>query len=297
MRSLLICLRMSYSIDLQSNLARAADAIASADAVVIGAGAGMGVDSGLPDFRGAEGFWRAYPPYRALGVSFAEMANPATFERDPGLAWGFYGHRLAMYRDARPHRGYDLLLAWARGKPAGYGVFTSNVDGAFAAARFDPDRVVECHGSIHHLQCLDRCHAGLWPAGGVRVDVDLTTMRAVDPLPACPRCGGLARPNILMFGDGGWLHARTSAQEQRYEAWLESLAAGARVAVIECGAGRAIPTVRQHCEAVVRRRRGGGGATLVRINPTEADVPAGEVSIALGAAEALGRIEALMRLV
>ncbi len=63
---------------------RAADAIHGANAILIGAGAGMGVDSGLPDFRGNEGFWNAYPPFR--GKSFAEMANPQWFERDPALA-------------------------------------------------------------------------------------------------------------------------------------------------------------------------------------------------------------------
>jgi NAD-dependent SIR2 family protein deacetylase len=282
---------MTPPSDLESKLARAAAAIAAADALVITAGAGMGVDSGLPDFRGAEGFWRAYPPYRALGLSFAQMANPATFSRDPRLAWGFYGHRLALYRATRPHAGYELLLEWARSKPAGHGVFTSNVDGHFAAAGFDAAHVVECHGSIHHLQCAGQCHAGSWPAGGVTVSVDPVTMRAADPLPACPRCGGLARPNILMFGDAAWLEDRTGQQHRRYESWLSSLQPVARVTVIECGAGKAIPTVRLQSEAVARRRN----ATLIRINPTDPDVPPGQLSIPLGAGDALGRIDALMR--
>jgi NAD-dependent SIR2 family protein deacetylase len=282
---------MSTDRDLEANLARAAEAIEAADALVITAGAGMGVDSGLPDFRGPEGFWRAYPPYRALRLSFMELANPAAFASNPHLAWGFYGHRLSLYRATRPHRGYELLLKWARGKSAGYGVFTSNVDGHFAAAGFDAGRVYECHGSIHHLQCFERCLSEVWLADGVAVQVDPATMRASDPLPACPRCGGLARPNIKMFGDGGWIEDRTEDQFRRYRAWLKSLPAAARVAVIECGAGKAIPTVRYESEMIARRR----GATLIRINPTDADVLAGQVSITLGAGEALGRIEALIR--
>ena len=59
----------------------AAEAIATADALLIGAGAGMGVDSGLPDFRGDEGFWKAYPPLKKLGISFYEMADPIWFHR------------------------------------------------------------------------------------------------------------------------------------------------------------------------------------------------------------------------
>ena len=60
---------------------RAAEAIASSEALLITAGAGMSVDSGLPDFRGPEGFWRAYPPLQKLGLSFADMAQPHWFDK------------------------------------------------------------------------------------------------------------------------------------------------------------------------------------------------------------------------
>src|SRR4051794_11112220 len=98
---------------------RSAGVIAEADALVIGAGAGMGVDSGLPDFRGNDGFWRAYPPYAKLGLGFSSLANPRWFRDDPGLAWGFYGHRLNLYRRTRPHPGFALLRAWAERRPRG----------------------------------------------------------------------------------------------------------------------------------------------------------------------------------
>ena len=78
---------------------------------------------------------------------------------------------------------------------------------------------MECHGSIHHLQCLVRCTDDIWPADDVTVEVDAEACRAVGDLPTCPRCGLLARPNILMFGDGGWLPGRTDEQERRYAAW------------------------------------------------------------------------------
>src|SRR4028118_1532836 len=98
-------------------IARAAQVIAQADALLITAGAGMGVDSGLPDFRGNEGFWKAYPPLQRLGISFVEMANPRWFHDDPHLAWGFYGHRLQLYRDTTPHQGFPILLEWGRRAP------------------------------------------------------------------------------------------------------------------------------------------------------------------------------------
>src|SRR3954468_13390994 len=114
--------------ELGDRLAQAADAVRTADALLVGAGAGMGVDSGLPDFRGDEGFWKAYPPYAALGLSFSELANPRWFESDPQLAWGFYGHRLNLYRATTPHAGFSLLADWVRRRPLGGFVYTSNVD-------------------------------------------------------------------------------------------------------------------------------------------------------------------------
>src|SRR5690349_16282268 len=94
-----------YTHGMSQESRRAAEVLRSARALLIGAGAGMGVDSGLPDFRGTEGFWRAYPAYAKLGLDFASMANPHWFEQDPAFAWGFYGHRLHLYRDTLPHPG------------------------------------------------------------------------------------------------------------------------------------------------------------------------------------------------
>lgn len=71
---------MQDSSDFQDDVAYAADLIAQSDAVVVGAGAGMGVDSGLPDFRGDAGFWRAYPALQSAGLGFASIASPDRFE-------------------------------------------------------------------------------------------------------------------------------------------------------------------------------------------------------------------------
>ena len=80
-----------------------------ADSLIISAGAGMGVDSGLPDFRGNQGMWQAYPVLGKQRIDFTEIANPAAFKRHPRLAWGFYGHRLALYRQTTPHSGFQQL--------------------------------------------------------------------------------------------------------------------------------------------------------------------------------------------
>ncbi len=162
--------------------AAAAAAIAESEALQIVAGAGMGADWGLPDFRGDEGFWNAYPPFR--GRRFAEMSNPAWFARDPAQAWAFFGHRLQPYRETTPLAGFEILLNWARTRVAGWFVFTSHVDGQFQRAGFDADRIVECHGAIARLQSSVPCCRTIWPATDVSIQPDMATIRAAGLLPA-----------------------------------------------------------------------------------------------------------------
>ena len=135
-----------------------------AEGILIGAGAGMGVDSGLPDFRGPEGFWKAYPPIAKLGLRFEQMANPHWFTKDPELAWGFYGHRLNLYRNTTPHEGFGILKRWVNDQSIHAFVYTSNVDGHFQRAGFEPEEIIECHGSLNHLQCLAECGQAIWSA-------------------------------------------------------------------------------------------------------------------------------------
>jgi NAD-dependent SIR2 family protein deacetylase len=80
-----------------ASVAKAAGLVKEATVLVVGTGAGMGIDSGLPDFRGNQGFWTNYPVFKGK-FNFMECANPAFLRQHPHLFWGFYGSRLAMYR-------------------------------------------------------------------------------------------------------------------------------------------------------------------------------------------------------
>jgi NAD-dependent SIR2 family protein deacetylase len=269
-------------------VAHAADLIGQADALIVAAGAGMGVDSGLPDFRGNEGFWKAYPALGRARLDFSSIASPRAFLHDPALAWGFYGHRLALYRATVPHQGFALLREWGERMEHGCSVFTSNVDGQFQLAGFDPQRVVECHGSIHHLQCMAPCGDDIWPGDAFSPDVDADACRLRNAPPTCPHCGGLARPNILMFGDGDWLERRSDAQAARQQAWL---AKARRPVVVELGAGTAIPSVRHFSNHIVHQHRG----RLVRINPREPRVASAlDVGLPMGALAGLQAIAAAL---
>ncbi|MES0491965.1 MAG: Sir2 family NAD-dependent protein deacetylase [Leptospirales bacterium] len=277
--------KMVASID--NAIERAAKAIEDSGALVITAGAGIGVDSGLPDFRGNEGFWKAYPPIAKLGISFSEMANPSWFKSDPGLAWAFYGHRLNLYRKTTPHKGFDQLLEMAQEKQSQYFIFTSNVDGQFQKAGFSDARIEECHGSIHHFQCTENCSDDIWGAKNTNIRIDEGAFKALEPLPVCTSCGALARPNILMFSDWEWIPQRSLNQAEHLDTWLANLQSqNTTIAIIELGAGSSIPTVRRRSEQLATRTR----AQLIRINPRDYQVPQSHISVPLAASEGIDRI-------
>jgi NAD-dependent SIR2 family protein deacetylase len=262
----------------------AAELIGDADGLIITAGAGIGIDSGLPDFRGENGFWKAYPALGKLGLSFAQIANPRAFKANPELAWGFYGHRLQLYRDTVPHEGFQRLLQLAKKMPLGARVFTSNVDGQFQKAGFKPEHVTECHGSIHYLQCVNKCGQSVLQANSVKPVIDIENCTMQLPLPHCPACGSLARPNIMLFGDWDFDGARYQQSSSRLMSWLARLT---RPVVIEIGAGTAIPSARHFGEEL--------NCPLIRINPGESQIGLHrDISIALGAREALMRISDLI---
>ncbi len=264
---------------------KAKEIIHDADAILITAGAGMGVDSGLPDFRGNEGFWRAYPVIAKLGHSFVDMANPQWFESNPELAWAFYGHRLNLYRATTPNRGFQLLKNLVESKKE-YFIFTSNVDGQFQKAGFPEEKIHECHGSIHHFQCT-QCSTPIYDASHEHIEVDMEEFQALN-LPSCPNCGSIARPNILMFGDRAWNESRSEAQASRlHEFKAKVYKEQYKLAIIEIGAGTHIPTVRHESEDTAKRLNG----FVIRINPRDYDIDKKiGVGITLGGLAGLERL-------
>lgn len=269
---------------------KAAEIIKKSDALIFTAGAGIGVDSGLPDFRGNKGFWNEYPAISHLGISFTEMANPRWFEENPKLAWAFYGHRYNLYKKTNPHKGFHTLLKWGEQKEEGYFVYTSNVDGHFQKAGFNENYIEEVHGSINHLQCSIPCNSNINEAVNLQIKIDNESFTAEDPLPVCPECGAVARPNILMFGDWNWLSHRSSEQSSMFDQWLINLKKQKlKPVIIEIGAGKAVATVRMKSE----RLAGEFETHLIRINPRDYYIPSylNGIEIAAGALEGIFGIE------
>eukprot|EP01113_Clastostelium_recurvatum_P044675 TRINITY_DN7571_c0_g1_i3.p1 TRINITY_DN7571_c0_g1~~TRINITY_DN7571_c0_g1_i3.p1 ORF type:complete len:354 (-),score=56.57 TRINITY_DN7571_c0_g1_i3:64-1125(-) len=311
----------TYYLMTSKLIQRAASAILSAESVIFTSGAGLGVDSGLPDFRGPEGFWRAYPPFQALGLSFPSVSTPSWFKKDPQFAWGFWGHRYDLYTRTVPHDGFRVMKKIAdmkehrTGPGKGYFVFTSNVDGAFQKSGFPEDKVLECHGSVHWLQCVkgDTCSDAIWPSSSsLPIPVDPATFRAPsEGMPKCRKCGELARTNVLMFDDGEWVQDRNYEQERSFDLFKTGLLSRLRdkqeeeiekvgydnaqsslqsyVAIIEIGAGLAVPTVRRQSEMLAKKYNG----TLIRINLRDTMVPNPDrdISLVMGGKDALLEIE------
>eukprot|EP00440_Ansanella_granifera_P035109 gb/GFBE01038081.1/.p1 GENE.gb/GFBE01038081.1/~~gb/GFBE01038081.1/.p1 ORF type:complete len:371 (+),score=71.07 gb/GFBE01038081.1/:1-1113(+) len=297
--------------EVEASLQRAAEAINDCEALIFTAGAGMGVDSGLPDFRGSTGLFKD----RELAMTYEEMSNDKWFGEDPAFAWGTNYTQLMMYRKTEPHAGYGILLKWANslGKP--YFAWTSNIDGMFEKAGFPAELVTTCHGDLHHLQCTvdrRRCKGladdgadEVWSASiipdGLDEQIDPNALRFKDAAILeqsffkCPRCERLARPNVWFCSDRNYNASRFGIERRdKYNKWLQDLQERkARVVVIECGGGLAIPSVRIESEDAVEGC--GEGSLLVRINPADNKVPAGRgVGIPLGSLAGLQRLDAVL---
>jgi NAD-dependent protein deacetylase/lipoamidase len=145
-------------------------------------GAGVSTESGIPDFRSADGIWAQYDPM--------EYASLEAFRRDPVKVWEFYGKRLGALLEAKPNAAHDALAELER-RGLLSAVITQNIDRLHALA--GSRDVVEVHGSIATSVCL-RC-------GTTATLEDVLALLEDAPAPACPNCGAILKPNVVMFGE------------------------------------------------------------------------------------------------
>lgn len=260
-----------------------ADAIKNADVILVFAGAGMSVDSSLPTYRDKEGFWNDYPPYRDIKKDYVAMASPHGFLGDPHFAWGFFAHQYRLYQNAVPHEGYYRLLNLLYRKKD-YFVVTTNVDGLFLKSGFPKNHLHEAHGSIHKLQCSKTCQRIAWDINTLDVQIDYSTMTASDPLPPCPTCGSVSRPNIFMFGDteDSYVWEESMDGARRFREWRKKNL-HKKVVILEIGVGA--EGLKNHVQKYYDEFH---SATLIRINPERDSTYSKDIfQIQLGAKDAL----------
>lgn len=193
------------------------------------------------------------------------VASPNFLEQHPELFTGFYAHRLNMYRETMPHEGYSNLLKKIESHGLDYHVMTTNVDGHFIKAGYDPKRVFERHGSIHHYQCSDWQCANREGLSEAPASLNSTSSLCPSFVPKCSACGEVMRPNILMFNDYNMLQSRCDEQEVRYRRWINGkMERDKRVLILEIGAGPGIPSLRiEHNQRLMNDPEWFG----IRVNP------------------------------
>eukprot|EP00037_Helgoeca_nana_P003233 m.38974 g.38974 ORF g.38974 m.38974 type:complete len:529 (-) comp13546_c0_seq3:189-1775(-) len=252
-----------------------AAAFRRADRVLILAGAGFSAGSccadgsRLPDYRSTNSFATAYAPLAERGLNYRTIATPAFFSRDPSTAWGFYASRMKMYNEAVPHKGYDILRELIG--PKSHFVVTSNVDGFFPKAGFAAECVCEIHGSLGRVQCSKHEAHGTWRSSKTLRGLTVNPLTfKVGTVPQCQaaRCGEIARPNVLLFGDQTFARKPTNTQRARYTSWMEECVANqASVLILELGAGSVVTTIRDIFSSSYLDMVGNGCAVdAVRVN-------------------------------
>jgi NAD-dependent SIR2 family protein deacetylase len=219
--------------------------INNADGIVILAGAGMGVEAGIPDFRGASGVWTSEKD------TFIKFASGNAWHERPLEAWNFYIERFISCGELEPHRGYyDLKNLLARlGKDTF--VMTSNVDGHFEKAGYAVDKIYTIHGDLKHIQCSDKCCRDIHPMPKFTKLLD-----SIVEAPHCDKCGNVMRPLVMMFNDPWFVTTEIDKQAAICLDWLNSKR---NIVGIEIGAGLAVPSLRIYGEERTN--------TLIRINP------------------------------
>jgi len=258
--------------------------IENAEAILVFAGAGMSADSNLTTYRDKEGFYSDYPLYKELGKNYVSMMSYQGLNDDPHFAWGYFAHQYKLYSNAQPHEGYKRLLELCNSKED-YFVVTTNVDGLFKKAGFLETKVHEVHGSIHALQCSMPCERTVWSTEGIDVEIDYSTMKALDTLPLCPKCGFISRPNICMYGDTDESYVWEAADENatRFKKWRKENH-HKKVLIFEIGVGA--EGLKRHLHEY---RKEFINVSVIRINPdcdrTQVNNN-GALNVSMGAEEA-----------
>jgi len=176
--------------------------------VLVLTGAGVSAESGIPTFRGKDGYWRNLDP--------AKLATPEAFAKDPGLVWEWYRERRQRIRNAQPNPAHKAIARLARHAQE-FLLVTQNVDDLHARAGSSKEKMVQIHGDIFVTRC-SRCDfqvrdtgRGGSPEPPAPLPAESGRLRSIAPtsageqekkkIPRCPRCSVLMRPGVVWFGE------------------------------------------------------------------------------------------------
>ncbi|MDQ3031017.1 MAG: RNA polymerase subunit sigma [Myxococcota bacterium] len=227
------------------------DALAREGPLLFLTGAGISAESGIPTFRGPEGYWavgsKNYRP--------EELATYAAFTRMPESVWAWYLYRRGVCRAARPNAAHVALASLDAAMPERFLLVTQNVDGLHLRAGHAPERTYEIHGNIDFLRCEDE-HPRTRPLPSA-LPLDWPKARAVGEseralLRCCDR-QRWSRPHVLFFDE------TYDEPLFRFESTLDAAARAALVVVIGSSGATNLP---MHVVSIAARR----GVPLIAIN-------------------------------
>lgn len=147
--------------------------------VLVITGAGVSAESGIPTFRGKDGYWRNLDPIK--------LATPQAFARDPELVWQWYRERRHSIRNAQPNAAHEAIANLAQGVDE-FLLVTQNVDDLHERAGLAKAEMVQIHGNIFVTRC-SRC------------DFEQEQEQERNGVPRCAKCDALMRPGVIWFGE------------------------------------------------------------------------------------------------
>ena len=171
----------------------------SAQQITLLTGAGISAESGIPTFRGPEGYWtvgsREYHPQ--------EMATYRTFQTQPYEVWRWYLYRMGICAAAEPNPGHVAVEAMERSLPGRFTLITQNVDNLHLRAGNSPENTYQIHGNIFYTRCQADCGYGVQPLSEGLTGKDRGDELSSEEkgLLVCPRCGSTLRPHVLWFDE------------------------------------------------------------------------------------------------
>lgn len=159
--------------------------LAAASRILFITGAGLSADSGLPTYRGIGGLYEDRLTDDEMPIEVALSGE--TLRTRPDVSWKYLHEIARACLGRRPNAGHERMASIERIKPETW-VLTQNVDGFHHMA--GSRNLMEIHGRIEVLYCLD-----------CRDRTTINEWSGQDPVPRCPRCGGLVRPDVVLFGE------------------------------------------------------------------------------------------------
>jgi len=175
------------------------DLAKNATGITVLTGAGISAESGIPTFRGPEGFWtigsKEYHPQK--------MATYHMFTKKPDEVWTWYLYRMGICAQANPNPGHMALVEMEKIFGDRFTLITQNVDNLHLRAGNSPEKTFQVHGNVFFMRCTRQCSASVY-----RLPPEINPKARNESLTdtdrqllKCPDCGALTRPHVLWFDE------------------------------------------------------------------------------------------------